>query len=67
MAKKNCLHCVLIFFSATNALTGDGLQEGVDWLQGMMGIHISEGESGCVIVSSAHHVVWLTFCYTVNH
>uniref|UniRef100_A0A3Q0T0Q7 ADP-ribosylation factor-like protein 6 n=1 Tax=Amphilophus citrinellus TaxID=61819 RepID=A0A3Q0T0Q7_AMPCI len=47
---------------ATNALTGDGLQEGVDWLQGMMGIHIHEGESGHKIVTSAQHVVWLTFC-----
>lgn len=25
-----------MFFSATNALKGEGLQEGVDWLQGMI-------------------------------
>lgn len=29
---------VLLFFSATDALKGEGLQEGVDWLQGMFTI-----------------------------
>lgn len=50
--------CILKFFSATNALTGDGLQEGVDWLQGIVGMNIHEnGESGHPLVSSSHSVV----------
>lgn len=33
---------MLICFSATDALKGEGLQEGVDWLQGMMRVHMNE-------------------------
>lgn len=29
------MYIFLLFFSATDALKGEGLQEGVDWLQGM--------------------------------
>lgn len=32
-------------FSATDALKGEGLQEGVDWLQGEETVHMNESES----------------------
>lgn len=35
-----------MFFSATNALKGEGLQEGVDWLQGMIRAHMNESKRG---------------------
>lgn len=33
-------------FSATDALKGEGLQEGVDWLQGMMRVQMKERGDG---------------------
>lgn len=41
-------------FSATDALKGEGLQEGVDWLQGMMRVDMNESESGRCVMSCAH-------------
>jgi len=56
---------VLTFFSATDALKGEGLQEGVDWLQGTRAdMHESHSES--VVVSLAHGAVWLTFAWTLT-
>lgn len=37
-------------FSATDALKGEGLQEGVNWLQGMLRVHTNETECGSVMV-----------------
>lgn len=50
-------------FSATDALKGEGLQEGVDWLQGEETVHMNESES---VMSWAHSAVWSTLLHFVS-
>ena len=47
----------LIRFSATDALKGEGLQEGVDWLQGTI----------CAERSLVDNKAHATFCLSLTH
>lgn len=52
------VRCVIPCFSATDALKGEGLQEGVDWLQGTTtDVHDSE---------SVEHRDWHALVFSVS-